>query len=480
MLAAVREYKDHAGGHYSTRTIVSQAAQISGRPTDQTISEGDVVAEQERGKGAQYITEDLADDGVDRRGFLTCMAWAGSAVLWTMAGGVPTSVALGQAGRLLKGGASKSGLFFAQISDSHMGFNKAANTNVAATFQEAISRLNALPKQPEFLLHTGDISHLSKADEFDAVDQMIRGAKTKTGRVFYVPGEHDVLDDNGAQYLQRYGKETKGHGWYSFDHSGVHFIGLVNVLDLKPGGLGNLGAEQLEWLERDVKGLPTSTPIVVFAHVPLWAVYPQWGWGTDDGAQALSYLKRFGSVTVLNGHIHQTIQKVEGNMTFHTALSTAFPQPAPCTAQAPGPVDVGADRLRSFLGITSVQFAGSPSTLAIVDASLAGTPVAVAGLGSENPRTKARQSKPIADNEVAIDNFSFNPPNRTVPVGTTVTWINRDDIPHRIGSADQKFPLGPTLDTDGRYAYTFTAPGSYKYFCTVHPTMTGVITVSPA
>jgi plastocyanin len=437
------------------------------------------VAERERGIGAHYITDDVADDGVDRRGFLTCMAWAGSAVLWSMAGGVPTSAALGQAGRLLKGDSSKSGLFFAQISDSHMGFNKAANSDVAATFQQAISRLNALPQQPAFLLHTGDISHLSQASEFDAVDQMIRGAKTKTGRVFYVPGEHDVLNDNGAQYLQRYGRDTLGHGWYSFDHSGVHFIGLVNVLDLKPGGLGNLGAAQLEWLERDVKGLASSTPIVVFAHVPLWAVYPQWGWGTDDGAQALSYLTRFGSVTVLNGHIHQTIQKVEGHITFHTALSTAFPQPAPGTAGAPGPIDVGAERLRDFLGITSVRYAAAASTLAIVDSSLSGTPVAVAGFGAENPRAKARQSTPLADNEVGIDNFSFTPPNRTVAVGTTVTWINRDDVPHRIGSADQKFPLGPAIDTDQHFAYTFTTPGRYPYFCTVHPTMTGVITVTP-
>ncbi len=296
--------------------------------------------------------------------------------------------------------------------------------------------------------------------------------------MFYVPGEHDVLNDGGAQYLRRYGAGSTGKGWYSFDHSGIHFIGLVNVLDLKPGGLGNLGAEQLEWLERDVKGLSASTPIVVFAHVPLWAVYPQWGWGTDDGAQALSYLSRFGSVTVLNGHIHQTVQKVEGHMTFHTALSTAFPQPAPGTAAGPGPVDVGADRLRSFLGLTSVRYAAHPGTLAIVDASLAGTPVAVAGGAPETAASRARKAKPIADDEVAIDNFSFTPANRTVPAGTTVTWINRDDVPHRIGSADNKFPLGPTLDTDQRYSYTFASAGTYRYFCTVHPTMMGVITVT--
>jgi plastocyanin len=432
-------------------------------------------------RGGRYIVDDIAGDGIDRRGFLACMAWAGTAVLWSMVGGIPRSAALGAGGQLLNSADVANGtkdLFFAQISDSHMGFNKAANSDVGATFGEAIRRLNELPAEPAFLLHTGDISHLSQATEFDTVDQMIRAARTKTGRVFYVPGEHDVINDQGALYLQRYGKGSVGKGWYSFDHSGVHFIGLVNVLDLKPGGLGNLGAEQLQWLELDVRRLPSSTPIVVFAHVPLWAVYPQWGWGTDDGARALATLQRFGSVTVLNGHIHQTIQKVEGNMTFHTALSTAFPQPAPGTAPAPGPVDVGAERLRSFLGITSVRYTAHAGTLAVVDASLAGTPVAVAGAGSESSSARRRHAKPLADNEVGIDNFSFTPPNRSVPAGTAVTWVNRDDVPHRIASADQKFPLGPTLDTDQHYTYTFSAAGTYRYFCTIHPTMTGVVTVT--
>src|SRR5207247_6227624 len=126
-----------------------------------------------------------------------------------------------------------------------------------------------------------------------------------------------------------YGKETQGGGWYSFDHRGVHFVGLVNVQNLKAGGLGSLGPEQLEWLEKDLKPRRAGTPIVLFAHIPLWTVYPEWGWGTQDSAQALSYVKRFGSVTVLNGHIHQILRKVEGKVSFHTAMSTAFPQPAP-------------------------------------------------------------------------------------------------------------------------------------------------------
>jgi 3',5'-cyclic AMP phosphodiesterase CpdA len=193
----------------------------------------------------------------------------------------------------------------------------------------------------------------------------------KTGRIFYVPGEHDVLSDNGQMFRERFGQGTRGDGWYSFDQNGAHFIGLVNVLNLKAGGLGNLGDEQLKWLEKDVSGLKSSTPIVVFAHIPLWAVYPQWGWGTDDSEQALSYLKRFGSVTVLNGHIHQTMQKVEGNITFHTACSTAFPQPQPGMAASPGPMKVPAEKLRSVLGITDVNFVRGKHTLGITDSSLA-------------------------------------------------------------------------------------------------------------
>jgi len=416
----------------------------------------------------RLITEDTANDGVDRRGFLRCMAWAGTGLAWSMVGGVPRSFLVGDP-------KAAKDLFFVQLSDSHMGFDKAANTDVPGTFAEAIRRINALEGKPAFLLHTGDISHLSKPSEFDLVDQMIRDAKTKSGRVFYVPGEHDVFTDAGASYRARYGKETKGKGWYSFDHSGVHFTGLVNVMDLKPGGLGSLGAEQLEWLERDVKGLSASTPIVVFAHVPLWSVYPEWGWGTDDGAQALAYLSRFGSVTVLNGHIHQTIQKIEGHMTFHTALSTGFPQPAPGTAAGPGPVDVGADRLRSFLGLASVRFAANTGMLSIVDASLAGTPVAVAG--ASTARGKPKPLAPIGDTEIAIDNFVFTPPNRIVVAGTTVTWINRDDVPHRIASFTNAFPLGSILDTDGKSSQKFDTPGTYKYFCAVHPTMTGLVTV---
>jgi 3',5'-cyclic AMP phosphodiesterase CpdA len=235
--------------------------------------------------------------------------------------------------------------------------------------REAIAKIKALPKKPSFMIHTGDISHLSKEKEFDDADQLIKGAGLP---VFYVPGEHDLLDDEqGKAYLNRYGKGSHGAGWYSFDQNGVHFIGLVNVVDLKAGGLGNLGTEQLKWLESDVAGLSSSTPIVVFAHIPLWTVYPEWGWGTEDGARALALMKRFGSVTVLNGHIHQIMQKVEGNVAFHTARSTAFPQPAPGTAPSPGPMKVPAGELNNFLGIATVNFVRGGQPLAIIDTPLA-------------------------------------------------------------------------------------------------------------
>jgi 3',5'-cyclic-AMP phosphodiesterase len=311
------------------------------------------------------IVHDHNNDGIDRRGFLKCMAWAGTGALCVIEGGVLKSYSMS---RLPTMGHSMGELSFAQISDSHMGFNKAANPDVVATFKAAVDKLNALPQAPEFLLHTGDISHLSKPEEFDTVDQILKSAKPKD--VFFVPGEHDVLNDNGQMYLQRYGKGAQGAGWYSFDKKGVHFIGLVNVLNLKAGGLGSLGPDQLAWLKNDVKHLKHSTPIVVFAHIPLWSVYPEWGWGTDDGAEALSYMKKFGSVSVLNGHIHQTMQKVEGNVTFHTACSTAFPQPAPGQGPSPGPMTVPAERLRSVLGITDVNFVRGQHALGVTDLSL--------------------------------------------------------------------------------------------------------------
>lgn len=320
---------------------------------------------------ADIIRENLNSDGIDRRGFLKCMAWAGTGTLCALNGGVLSSYALGATNNHHIS-PMKSDLSFVQISDSHIGFKKAANPDVTATLRQAIAKINALPMPPAFVLHTGDLTQLSTPDEFDALDQELRSVRTE--KLFFVPGEHDVLNDNGRQFLDRFGNGSQGSGWYSFNYSGIHFVGLVNVLNLKAGGLGSLGNDQLEWLKADVRHLKSSTPVIVFAHIPLWTIYPQWGWGTDDSEQALSYLRRFGSVTVLNGHIHQAMQKIEGNITFHTAMSTAFPQPAPGTAPSPGPMVVPADKLSGVLGVRDVNFVRGQHTLAVVDSTLQEAP----------------------------------------------------------------------------------------------------------
>ena len=413
--------------------------------------------------------------GVSRRKVLECMTWAGTGVLWTITGGVPHSLGLVEAANA----AETSGMTFLQISDSHVGFDKPANPNALGTLEEAINKVKAMPKKPSFMIHTGDITHLSKASEFDDADRIISQAKLD---VHYVPGEHDFLDEEIKFYKDRYGKGTKGAGYYSFDANGVHFVGLVNVVDLKAGGLGNLGAEQLDWLEDDLKGKSKSTPIVVFAHIPLWTVYPEWGWGTEDGARVLEMLKGFGSVTVLNGHIHQVMQKVEGNVTFHTARSTAFPQPAPGTAPSPGPMKVEDAKLRSMLGIASIDFkqgqTSSPSSTRrwpakgishMIRTVLRSLILAAALLLPLGVRAQAEEIK------VTIDNFTFSPAELKVKVGDTVTWTNHDDIPHTVVSAG-KF-RSKTMDTDNTFSFTFTSAGDYKYFCSLHPHMTGMIKV---
>ena len=332
------------------------------------------------------------------------------------------------------------GLRFVQISDSHIGFDKPANTDVTATLRAAIAKINAEPEPPAFVLHTGDLTHLSKPAEFDTLQQVLSELSVP---VFYVPGEHDVLEDDGKSYLQRFGKGTQGAGWHSFDHGGVHFIGLVNVVNLKAGGLGTLGDEQLEWLEKDVKRLSSSTPIVVFAHIPLWSVYPEWGWGTDDSERALSYLKRFGSVSVLNGHIHQVMQKVEGHVTFHTAMSTAFPQPAPGSAPSPGPMKVPDDRLRRLLGLSRISFHDVNHPIAITDVPL------------EEDATTATA------HDVVLDNFRFTPATASVPAGSTITWTNHDDVPHTVVDTERQFK-SPVLDTDQQFSHRFDMPGSLQ------------------
>lgn len=298
-----------------------------------------------------------------RRQVLSCMAWGSAGILWTVAGGVPVAHALDAAPTAKSGGVQP--FSFVQISDSHIGFDKKANPEPQATLRAALERVGAMTERPAFMLHTGDVSHLSKPSEFDAADGIMKTARLD---VHYVPGEHDTINDDGKGFFERFGR-GRTTPWYSFDQGGVHFIGLVNVIALKAGGFGSLGAEQIAWLRQDLDGRSASTPVVVFAHMPLWLAYPDWGWGTDDAAEALSHLKRFGSVTVLNGHIHQILQKVEGNIAFRTAASTAYPQPAPGNGPGPGPLVVPAERLRSVLGIRRISFA--ESVPAITETSLA-------------------------------------------------------------------------------------------------------------
>jgi 3',5'-cyclic AMP phosphodiesterase CpdA len=301
---------------------------------------------------------------IDRRSFLRHSAWAGAAIAVAVTGGVVTTELVKGSGHHHRPGADFT---FAQISDSHLGFKGKANGNVTWTFSQAIDQVNALTDRPDFVIHTGDLTHDSTPAQFDQAKQMM--SALRTGQVLTVPGEHDATDDGGQKYLQAFGAGSKGDGWYSFDHKGVHFISLVNTLNLQL--LGHLGADQLAFVKTDVAGLSAETPIVVFAHIPLFAMYPKWGWGTDDSLQALSNLRRFASVTVLNGHVHQIMSKTEGNITFHTATTTAYPLPAPGVGPAPTPLVVPSSQLHQALGICDVQVKVNSTSLAITDARLA-------------------------------------------------------------------------------------------------------------
>ena len=311
----------------------------------------------------------MADDRsqMSRRRALQCLAYGGAGTLFTLAGGVLTPVDLALAAD--RRGAAGARPLFLQISDTHLGFAKEANPDVRATLAASIELANSLPEQPSLTIHTGDITHLSKPAEFDLAQQMLGGLRA--GELHTVPGEHDTTDPQAREYFSRFGGASGNRGYYSFDHAGVHFLALVNVLQFGAGGLGTLGAEQLAWASADLKARSASTPIVVFAHMPLWTIYEPWGWGTADAPALVAQLRRFGSVTVLNGHIHQIVQKVEGNITYHTARSTAYPPPAAGEGAGPGPLQVPQDQLSKLLGITHVALARHAAALRLTDAPLA-------------------------------------------------------------------------------------------------------------
>jgi 3',5'-cyclic AMP phosphodiesterase CpdA len=312
----------------------------------------------------------MSDESLlSRRNALKCMAYGGAGTLFALSGGVFAPLDLAMAAADPKGTAKLGRPLFVQISDTHIGFNKDANPDVNATLNQTIDMVNGMAEQPSLIIHTGDITHLSKPAEFDLAQQLF--SRLRTTEMHTVPGEHDTTDATVTEYFNRFGKASDNKGYYSFDHAGVHFVALINVLQFKPGGLGTLGADQLAWVAADLKGQSSSTPIVVFAHMPLWTIYEPWGWGTGDADQLMAQLRRFGSVTVLNGHIHQIVQKVEGNMTFHTARSTSYPQPLAGVGSGPAPLKVPSDQLASMLGITSVSEVKHPRSLTLSDTTLA-------------------------------------------------------------------------------------------------------------
>jgi 3',5'-cyclic AMP phosphodiesterase CpdA len=306
---------------------------------------------------------------MSRRRALQCLAYGSAGTLFAISGGVLAPVDLAAAATLPPNAAPLGKPLFVQISDTHIGFHKDANRDVNATLSKSIALVNGMPQQPALLLHTGDITHLSKPEEFDAANELFKGFRINEMHV--VPGEHDTADPTVTEFFSRFGKASANKGYYSFDHGGVHFVALINVLQAKDGGAGYLGDDQIAWAIADLNARSASTPIVVFAHMPLWSVYDPWGWRTSDSERLLEPLRRFGSVTVLNGHIHQIAQKVEGNITFHTARSTAFPQPAPGEGPGPGPLKVPAEQLAQMLGVTSVSVRAQPRSLALSDTTLA-------------------------------------------------------------------------------------------------------------
>ncbi len=311
-------------------------------------------------------------DGPDlnRRHALQCLGWAGTGALFALSGGVARSMTLEGA---LAGAAPKAAglapLSFVQISDTHIGFNKAANPDPVATLRETVGRIKALPNKPDFVVHTGDVTHLATPAQFDLAQQVFQELGVP---VFAIPGEHDVVDGSDPRpFLDRFGKDSKGDGWHSFDVRGTHFVALNNALSLGDQGMGTLGRAQLDWLKADLAGLPDSTPIVVLSHFPLWGLQPSWGWGTVDAPEALAMLARFGSVTSLNGHVHQLQTRVEGKVRFHAARSTAYPQPAPGEGAGPGPLVVPPEKLRSVIGYSSLEVINGNSPIAVTDTTLA-------------------------------------------------------------------------------------------------------------
>ncbi|HEY1655259.1 MAG TPA: metallophosphoesterase [Candidatus Tumulicola sp.] len=285
-----------------------------------------------------------------RQAFLSHIGWTGAGIAYVLsAGGVVRAAT-----------AAGDWPLFVHISDSHIGFHQAANPDVAGTLHSTVSAINALPRQPQFVIHTGDVSHLAKAEQFDTAKQILGDLKAP---LVVLPGEHDALGGGTKLFHSMFPPKSGTAGWFSWDAQGVHYVALVNVDDFAAESMGALGTEQLAWLESDLRSIPRSRPVVVFAHVPLYALYPAWGWTTADGSKALALLAPFDRVTVLNGHIHQVIEHLEGNIRFASANATAYPQPAPGTAPKPGPLVLPHDQLLHVIGYRTVEMHDGDATV---------------------------------------------------------------------------------------------------------------------
>jgi 3',5'-cyclic-AMP phosphodiesterase len=283
---------------------------------------------------------------MERRKFIEHVGWTGLGIVWALSeNGLLTA-------RQVDASPAQKSFSFVQISDTHIGFHKPANEHVTDTLQKAINAINALPTPPAFVVHTGDISHLSKPEEFDQAKQLLSQLKVP---LFTLPGEHDTIGDRGQAYEEAFNRKNAKEGLQIWDHSGMHFLAVTNVLDFGATGKGALGQAQLDLLTKDLAAQKKDTPIVVFSHIPLYDLYPKWGWATADSAKLLSLLSRFSSVTVLSGHIHQVIQHSEGNIRFHTASTTAYPLPAPGNGEQPTPVTLPEKTLLKALGFRTVE-----------------------------------------------------------------------------------------------------------------------------
>ena len=283
-----------------------------------------------------------------RGDFVHHVGWTGAGIVY----------ALSAEGLVRATASAEPGAFsFVQISDSHIGYTGPANGDVRATLQQTVASINAMAVQPAFVIHTGDVTHLSKAQEFDDARAMLSALRAP---LVTLPGEHDVIGVEGpkrfAASFAR--KDAAGRGWSAWDQGGIHFVSLINVGEGET--MGQLGDEQIGWLKNDLAARKADTPVVVFGHVPLFAAAPEWGWTTSDGVKAIALLRRFNAVTVLNGHIHQVLEHTDGSIRFATARSTAFPQAAPGTPGAkPGPLAVPPGSLLGVLGYRTVDVASA-------------------------------------------------------------------------------------------------------------------------